>query len=108
TLVRHRILEPLGMLTSGITLSPAMKRQLATGHDWQGNPTALWDLPTLAGAGALRSNMRDLLTFLAANIGEPRSDLERAMRVSHSPLVSGEGIECGLGWHILSVGQDKI
>jgi D-alanyl-D-alanine-carboxypeptidase/D-alanyl-D-alanine-endopeptidase len=107
-LVRNRILDPLGMTMSGIALSPAMKAQLAIGHNAEGKPTGLWDLPTLAGAGALRSTVTDLLLFLDANIGEPRSDLERAMRVSHSPLAGGQGIECGLAWHIVSAGRDRI
>jgi len=108
TLVRHRILEPLGMTMTGVGLSPAMKARLAIGHDWKGKPTGLWDLPTLAGAGGLRSNMHDMLTFLGANIGEPRSMLERAMRTSHRPLGRGEGMDCGLGWHIMPVGPDTI
>jgi D-alanyl-D-alanine-carboxypeptidase/D-alanyl-D-alanine-endopeptidase len=105
TLVRNRILHPLGMMMSGVALSPAMKAQLAIGHDGQGKPTALWDLPTLAGAGALRSNMNDMLTFLGANMAEPRNDLERAMRISHQ---ARSGTEFGLAWAILSVGQDRI
>ena len=108
TLVRHRILEPLGMTMTGVSLSPAMKARLAIGHDWEGKPTGLWDLPTLAGAGGLRSNMHDMLTFLNANIGEPRSMLESAMRMSHQPSGRGEGIDCGLAWHIMAVGPDTI
>jgi hypothetical protein len=30
--------------------------------------------------------MNDMLIFLVADIGEPRSDSEQAMRVSHRPL----------------------
>jgi CubicO group peptidase (beta-lactamase class C family) len=108
TLVRHRILDPLGMTMTGIALSPAMKANLAIGHDVQGKPTALWDLPTLAGAGALRSNMNDMLTFLEANIGEPASDVQRAMRVSHRPHGSSPGMDIGLAWHILSFGPHTI
>jgi serine-type D-Ala-D-Ala carboxypeptidase/endopeptidase len=117
TLTRNRILDPLGMRMTGVALSPAMKAQLAIGHDAQGKPTALWDLPTLAGAGALRSNMHDMLTFLDANIGEPRSDLERAMRVSHRPyadhvalptLVAGQPIGVGLAWHVLTLGAINL
>jgi D-alanyl-D-alanine-carboxypeptidase/D-alanyl-D-alanine-endopeptidase len=38
-------------------------------------------------------------------MGEPGSDLERAIRVSHQPR---SGTEFGLAWFILSVGQDRI
>jgi len=99
TLVKERILAPLGMTSSGITLSPAMQAALAKGHDGQGAPARTWDLPTLAGAGALRSTANDMLKFLAANLGEPQSDLERAMRLAQQPRfrISPES-EIGLGW----------
>lgn len=44
----------------------------------------LWEITTLAGAGGLRSNMRDMLLFLDANLGEPTTALERALRVTHA------------------------
>src|ERR1700683_5398559 len=64
TLVRSRICEPLGMKSTAITLSADMKARFAIGHDQSLDPVAYWDLPTLAGAGALRSTENDLLTFL--------------------------------------------
>lgn len=109
TLVGERILEPLGMSMSGVTLTPEMRARLATGHDEAGTPVPGWDIPALAGAGALRSNAEDMLAFLEANVGEPRTDLERAMRVSHEPRrPAGGANSVGLGWHILTVGEDRI
>jgi len=106
--IKQRILEPLGMNMTGITLTPDMKAWLAIGHA-EGRPVANWDLPTLAGAGAIRSDANDMLTFLEANIGEPTSDLERAMRVAHEPRrPAGDNNEVGLNWHILSIGDDRI
>lgn len=109
TLVETRILEPLGMAMSGITLTPEMRAWLAVGHDEAGTPVPNWDLTALAGAGALRSNAEDMLTFLEANVGEPGTDLERAMRVSQeSRRPAGGANTVGLGWHILSVGDARI
>lgn len=109
TLVRDRILEPLGMDMSGITLSGEMEAWLAKGHFPTGDVATNWDLPTLAGAGALRSNANDMLTFLEANIGEPTTELERAMRVSHDARQPAGGVmDVGLGWHIRKVGDDRI
>jgi CubicO group peptidase (beta-lactamase class C family) len=51
TLVRTRITDPLGMT---ITQSPELKARLAAGYGQMLQPVANWDLPTLAGAGALR------------------------------------------------------
>lgn len=105
--VRERILAPLGMEMTGITLSDDMRAALAVGHTRGGDPTANWDLPTLAGAGALRSNMNDMLTFLEANMGEPASDLERAMRVSHQVQEYDGKSTVGLNWHVLEMGDRK-
>lgn len=99
TAVRMRILDPLGMKGTAITLTPQMQARLAKGHDAAGAPAANWDLPSLAGAGALRSSMTDMLKFLDANIGEPASDLERAVRLAHAPRFPiGGNAKIGLGW----------
>ena len=52
---------------------------MATGHDRDLSATPCWDLPTLAGAGALRSSANDLLTFLAAELGYVATPLAAAM-----------------------------
>ncbi|HKB14403.1 MAG TPA: serine hydrolase domain-containing protein, partial [Vicinamibacterales bacterium] len=79
SLVRERITTPLGMTSTTIVLSPELKARLAVGHSPTLQPVANWDLPTLAGAGALRSTTNDLLTFLAANLGYAQSSLAPAM-----------------------------
>ena len=54
---------------------------------------------TLAGGGGLNSNVTDLMTYLDANIGEPTSPLEQAMRDAHRSYYSPRpGMELGLGW----------
>ena len=97
--VRERILEPLGMDMTVIELSTEMDVPMAKGHDPGGDVVPLWNVATLAGAGGLRSNVQDMLHFVAANIGEPSSELERAMRAAHAvrhPM--GESMEIGLNW----------
>ena len=98
-LVTERVLKPLGMTMSGIALTPAMRQALAKGHDPSGAVTANWELPTFAGAGALRSNMTDMLKFLDANVGPPKNNLERAMRDAQKPRApAGPGMQIGLNW----------
>ncbi len=67
------------MKSTAITLSPDMKARLAVGHNQGLQAVANWDLPTLAGAGALRSTANDMLNFLAANFGYTKSPLAPAM-----------------------------
>jgi D-alanyl-D-alanine-carboxypeptidase/D-alanyl-D-alanine-endopeptidase len=103
-LVRTRICEPLGMKSTGITLSRDMKARLAGGHNQALEGAANWDLPTLAGAGALRSTANDLLSFLAASLGYTKSPLAPAMAAMLAVRrpTGVPGLEIALGWHILS------
>jgi len=110
-LVRSRITGPLGMSSTGIALTPEMKARLATGHDDKLAAVANWDLPTLAGAGALRSTANDMLTFLAANLGYVKSPLASpmaAMLTVRRPLGGPKGGEIGLGWLITKPADDEI
>ena len=107
-LVRARITAPLGMPHTAVTLSSDMRARLAQGHNPALDPVANWDLPTLAGAGALRSSANDMLTFLAAAMDE-RSPLARAfatMLATRRP--ASAGMEVALGWHILKTPDGEI
>jgi CubicO group peptidase (beta-lactamase class C family) len=109
SLVKESLLEPLGMEMSGVTLSPEMREHLALGHNPAGEVVPNWDIPTFAGAGALRSNAEDMLVFLDANLGEPKGLLEEAMRVSHEPrLPAGSGMRIGLNWITRTSGEGTI
>ncbi len=95
-LVAERITGVLGMDETAITLTPALQERLATGHAGR-FAVANWDFTTLAGAGALRSTARDMLRFLAANLGLEASPLDEAMSLSHQPRVTRpDGMQVGL------------
>jgi len=51
-LVRERITGPLGMTSTGISLSPKLQSRMATGHDQSLRPVANINLPALAVASA--------------------------------------------------------
>jgi len=110
SLVHDRITALLGMTGTAITLSPDLKSRLAVGHSATLQPVANWDLPTLAGAGALRSTTNDLLTFLAANLGYTKSPLAPAMAAMlavRRPTGSGD-MDIALGWHVLKTHGKEI
>ncbi|MDH3530734.1 MAG: DUF3471 domain-containing protein [Acidobacteriota bacterium] len=67
--------ESTPYLHTGITFSREMKSRLAVGHDATGKATPNWDLPTFAGAGALRSTPFDMAKFLSANLGITKSKI---------------------------------
>jgi D-alanyl-D-alanine-carboxypeptidase/D-alanyl-D-alanine-endopeptidase len=99
-LVISRITDELGMPDTRATLTPDMEARLALGY--RGTDVfPLWDNPTLAGAGELRSTVRDLLTYLAANLGVQESSLYNAMQLTHQRFHRVDNVfSVGLGWHI--------
>ncbi len=109
-LVTRRFLTPLGMTETAITLTPAMRARLAPGHDGDGNVVPNWDLPTLAGAGALRSTAGDLLTFLVANLDSAATPLSRTLVQTHveRQATGDPNLKIGLAWHILTRPVGKI
>ncbi|MGV3723770.1 MAG: serine hydrolase [Actinomycetota bacterium] len=99
-LLLERLCEPLGLKETRITLTPELRSRLVPGHDADGSPAANWDLPTLAGAGALRSTAHDMVRFLKANIDAPKGPLGEALRLSHEKQATvGGNTTIGLGWH---------
>ena len=110
-LVTERVLGPLAMTDTLITLSPAARERLATGHDRALNSVANWDLPTVAGAGALRSTVNELLTFIEANLGMRESPLHPAIEATHHSQrsIGQPDLNIGLGWLIRSQhGRDIV
>jgi CubicO group peptidase (beta-lactamase class C family) len=81
-----------------------MKARIATGYDASLQPVSAWDLPTLAGAGALRSTANDLLTLLSAELGYTKSSLAPAMAAMLTVRrpTGQPGLEIALGWHVLT------
>jgi serine-type D-Ala-D-Ala carboxypeptidase/endopeptidase len=111
TLVRRRITGPLGMNSTAVALSPDMRKRLAPGHNANLETVPNWDLPTLAGAGALRSTADDMLTFLAAQLGQTRSPLApaiSAMLAVRRPTGNPSLGEIALGWLVTKRFDDPI
>jgi len=99
-LMKDCIAEPLNMQVTTIVLDEVLKSNLAPGHD-QGVVTENWDIPTLAGAGALRSSTHDMAKFLAANLEIITTPIHESMELTHQVRHSKAGdMRVGLGWHI--------
>ena len=107
-LERQRVWAPLGMTNTAITLTPWMKSHLALGHDEQGHVVPNWDLPTLAGAGAIRSTTNDMLKFLDANLHPERGVLQRAMAFAQKDRAPAGNMRIGLNWLTSYAGTDTI
>ena len=99
-LVINNITKPLGMPETRITFDEQMKKNLAMGYS-QGMQVSNWDLPSLAGAGAIRSSLHDMLRYVGANLGLIKSDLYPAMQLAQQVRHDKAGNNrVGLAWHI--------
>lgn len=99
-LLLARVCKPLGLEETRITLTPAMRARLAAGHTSDGTGTGNWDIPAMAGAGALRSTVEEMARFLRANLDPPKGALGEAIRLSHErQFPVGGNTTIGLGWH---------
>jgi serine-type D-Ala-D-Ala carboxypeptidase/endopeptidase len=107
--VRERICIPLGMCDTVMTLSEEQEQRLVPGHTSRGKPTPLWDVPTLAGAGALRSTAHDMLRFLSAQMGSMDHPVTESLAMCHRPrAVISKELQVGLGWMIVNHGTDRL
>jgi len=100
-LFKQRIADVICLDDTRITLTSDMEDRLAKGYS-NGIEVENWDLPALAGAGALRSTVRDMLRFIAANMGLEETPLYAEMQATHEPRVMNgpANMKVGLGWVI--------
>jgi serine-type D-Ala-D-Ala carboxypeptidase/endopeptidase len=115
TLVRERIALPLGMTDTTVALDEDQRSRLAPGTKRGGKPAGPWVITGLAGAGALRSTVTDLLTFVRAQMGtlpDVPQELAAAIRSTHRERASGgrlsPALRLGLGWMLLPIGRQKL
>lgn len=102
------IADPLNMDDTRIDLTDRMKGNLALGHN-EGKVVENWDIPTLAGAGAIRSSSSDMATFIAANLGYVETQLTAAMALSHKVRHGKAGdMRVAMGWHIKSGDEGDV
>lgn len=79
TVLTERILEPLGLASTAITLDAEQAERLAPGHDRNLDPVDTWEMKSLQGSGSLRSSVNDLMSVLDAYLGYRDTPLADAM-----------------------------
>jgi len=99
-LMVQTIANPLDMNDTRIELTQRMNENLALGHSG-GKVVENWDIPTLAGAGAIRSSTSDMAKFISANLGYVNTSLLKAMELSHQIRHDKAGeMSIAMAWHI--------
>jgi serine-type D-Ala-D-Ala carboxypeptidase/endopeptidase len=91
SLIRARILDPLRMDDTVIAIPSRLAANVASGHDDSLEPTSDWTFDVLAGTGAFRSTLSDLLRLMDA-VCDPGSPIASIIRPLMTPRGRG-GLE---------------
>ena len=107
-LMVQQIAFPLEMNDTRIELTKRMKENLALGYSGRRH-VQNWDIPALAGAGAIRSSTSDMAKFVSANLAYINSPLREAMELSHQIRHDKAGDRSiAMGWHIMKGDKGNI
>ncbi|HEY6814007.1 MAG TPA: serine hydrolase [Croceibacterium sp.] len=106
TLLAERITGPLGMGDTVVTLRQGAP--LVQGHDVYMRPAKPWDLPTLVGAGGIRSNADDMLKFARAVL-DPASPIADAVATTLANRfdLGSTAAQQALGWGVSRPGPAR-
>lgn len=102
-LLKKKVLGPMKMYSTTITLKPQQKDHLARGYDEKGQlmPEIGGELQ---GAGALKSSVNDMLKYAQWQMAEENE----AVKLSHKPQFTSGTYSAGLNWQILQSGSKRL
>jgi serine-type D-Ala-D-Ala carboxypeptidase/endopeptidase len=103
-LVKNKLLTPLQMTNTFVTIDSLNKQKIIQGYDEQGVKAPIWEDRVLTGAGSFLSNGNDMIKFIKANLTENETAISKSLLKTHLQQLDGEN---GLGW-ILPSATDKL
>lgn len=107
-MIKDLISSKLNMPNTSISLSDEMAANFASGHHLA-QEVEHWDILGLAGAGALRSNIKDMANFLAANMNGSESPIHALLSQCHQQQYSPmPAFAVGLGWMLTTSNQAEL
>jgi serine-type D-Ala-D-Ala carboxypeptidase/endopeptidase len=102
TLLRERLLVPLGMNETYVSRRPPQVR-LAQGHLPGGASAVPWDFhPDMAGVGGVRATLPDMLRYLEGQLGARESAITSALARTQEQVASVDGHRMGINWNLLT------
>jgi serine-type D-Ala-D-Ala carboxypeptidase/endopeptidase len=102
-LLEHKVLLPLQLSDSKVTLTAAQRSRFLQGYSGKGKTTPAWDVDILAPSAGIHSTIEDMLQFLSVQLGEIHREWLPTVKLAHNPreiIRQHElaGSETGLGW----------
>lgn len=104
SLVKQKLLEPLGMKNTFVSIDSLNKSNIVQGYDENNKAAPVWTDNVLTGAGSFLSNASDMVKFIKANLKENETSISKSLILTHQRQLNGE---TGLGW-ILHSSADKL
>jgi CubicO group peptidase (beta-lactamase class C family) len=102
TLLRERLLAPLGMDDTFIVTRPSAVR-VAEGHFSNSRPTGPWDVRVdLAGAGGVRATLPDMVRYLEGQLGMRDSSITPFLAQTQEQIAGVGSQATSMAWQILS------
>lgn len=108
TLFQEIIFDELAM-ANACSLIPASYTNIAEPYDGDRKAVSIWDMSEVTlGAGGVKANLRDMLTYLEANMGGGDSDLKNALNLSHENTQTlNDPFTVGLAWNNIYKSEDN-
>ena len=103
TLVTNKILTPLGMTHTHLTLTAKQDATVAKGYDGEGRIMPNGNVIFL-GAGALKSTARDMVKYVRWQMAES----DPAVVLSHQSQTGGGAYAAGLNWQMLTQDNRRV
>ncbi len=109
SLLKDRIFESLEMSDTSIIVDDERMKRFAPPYNAALMKDTRWDFDALAGCGAIRSSVNDMLKFIQANIDSPDDELGAALDLAWKKQLnqSRQHAAMGLGWMIAGDGSTR-
>ncbi|MGB1290678.1 MAG: serine hydrolase [Pseudoalteromonas sp.] len=107
-MLMQRVLKPLKMKDTFVDVPKSALTRRSKGHNGNLETTDYWQLPAMAGAGAVVSDATDMALYLKANMQQ--NELASAIKLTHQPTAEfGNSLtKVGLGWIIQGTADGDV
>lgn len=95
--LQKMILRVLEMENTSTDLTVYDTKEIVQGLNKKGKPTRNWDFKVMAGAGAIKSNVNDMMKFMYSQLNDENGGIEKMQ----TKTFEGERFDLALGWHII-------
>ncbi|HWL00550.1 MAG TPA: serine hydrolase domain-containing protein [Parapedobacter sp.] len=107
-MIQEIICQPLDLKNTTEFPNPD-SQYVAKVYNEDGQETPLWSFDAFTAHGALKSSVKDLLTYAKAHFKMPETDLEHALaRTRQFTYFNPPDTDIGLGWHMNLMGDELI